>query len=251
MSPAGARRRAHSLSLIAAIAVSLSVGAAIAADPAKDVRPGYVNRAMGLGEVRKPERFTREQRLLEAVRTNDRATVERALELGVDVESRDDLGRSALLLAARDAQDPELVAFLHAQGAEPDVADVGGRTPLSWSAARGRLDLMRVLIDAGATIDSVDGQGRTPLFYAAIGNHPEAVRFLAERGAAIDVSDRREETPLIGACAKAANEAAQTLLELGADPERRDSRGRTAQDRARGLAPACALVSAEPASVPR
>ena len=92
-------------------------------------------------------------------------------------------------------------------------------------------------------IDSVDGQGRTPLFYAAIGNHPEAVRFLAERGAAIDVSDRREETPLIGACAKAANEAAQMLLELGADPERRDSRGRTAQDRARGLAPACDAAS--------
>lgn len=245
------RARAAAPALFATVAALLSGGAATAAEPATDLRPGYVNRAMGLGEVRAPQRFTREQRLLHAVRTNDRATVEKALELGVDVETQDDLGRSALLLAARDAQDVALVAFLHARGAAVDRADANGRTALSWASARGRIDLMTALAEAGAEIDSIDQQGRTPLFYAAIGNHPDAIRFLAERGASIERRDRRQETPLISACAKAGNDAAAALLALGADPDKRDHRGRTAQDRARGRAPACVLVSAESAPDPR
>lgn len=208
-----------------------------------DLDPGYVNRAMGIGEPREPAPFTREQRLLHAVRTNDRATVLRALELGVSVDARDDLGRSALLLAVRDARDLDLVKLLHERGAAIDTPDAGGRTPLSWAAARGRLDLVRYLLAEGASVDRADAQGRTPLFYAAIGDHADAVRLLAERGAAIDVADRREETPLIGACAKQAGAAARVLLDLGADPTRTDRRGRTAGERARGRTPVCGATT--------
>lgn len=217
------------------------------AEPLPGRTPDYVNEAMGIGEPRKPQPFTREQRLLHAVRENDRPTVERALALGVSVHARDDLGRSALLLAVRDAGSLELVEYLHAQGARIDEPDVNGRTPLSWAAARGRLALVRYLVEQGAVPDARDAHGRSPLFYAAIGDHPEVVSFLAARGAALDADDRFEETPLIAACAKHANAAARRLLELGADPTRVDRRGRSARDRARGGAPACA-EAAPPAS---
>ena len=57
--------------------------------------------------------------------------------------TKDDLGRTALLLAARDAGSLELVRFLHAKGAAVDEPDVGGRAALSYAAESGRLDIVR------------------------------------------------------------------------------------------------------------
>jgi hypothetical protein len=64
---------------------------------------------LGIGEPRAPEPFTLEQRLLDAARRGDDATALRALEKGAPVGAKDDVGRSALLLAARDAGSLELV----------------------------------------------------------------------------------------------------------------------------------------------
>lgn len=214
---------------------------------ASDDAPPRRGHALGIGEPRVPEPFTREQRLLHAARTNDRATLERALALGVSVEAKDDLGRSALLLAARDARSLDLVRFLHEQGAAIDEPDVGGRTALSWAATRGDLAIVEYLVAEGAEVDRRDAHARTPLFYAAIANHAQVVSFLAARGAEVDATGRFDETPLIGACAKQADAAARRLLELGADPSRVDARGRSGRDRARGGSPAC-LEAAPPGS---
>ena len=129
------------------------------------------NLAMGTGEARDPQPFTREQRLLDAVQRNDRATIERALELGVAVTTRDDLGRDTLLLAASDTGDLELVRFLHAKGAPVDEPDVQGRAAISFASANGNLDIVRWLADQGARVDRPDWMQRTPLFHAALGDH--------------------------------------------------------------------------------
>ncbi|MEM7411607.1 MAG: ankyrin repeat domain-containing protein [Myxococcota bacterium] len=207
--------------------------------------PGNVNRVMGIGDVREPEPFTREQRLLHAVRTGDRPTVERALELGVSVHTQDELERSAFLLAVRDAESLELARVLQGAGARVDEADVSGRTPLSYAASHGDLDLVTYLVEAGAEVDGVDDLGRTPLYYAALWNHPEVIRFLHGRGANLDVRGRHDETPLIGACIKNADAAARVLLELGADPTLVDRKGRSARDRARLGTPACQTAHPE------
>src|SRR5205085_4297550 len=76
--------------------------------PAEASRPA-VNRVLGLGEVRNPEPFTLDQRLLDASSRNDRSTIERALAMGAQLQAKDDLGRSTLFLAVMDAQSLELV----------------------------------------------------------------------------------------------------------------------------------------------
>jgi ankyrin repeat protein len=201
--------------------------------------PGAPNRVMGTGEPRDPQPFTREQRLLDAVRRNDRPAVERALALGVSVEARDDLGRSALLLATRDAASLELVRLLRERGAAADAPDLEGRTPLGFAAEAGRIDLVAYLLEQGAVLDRRDAQQRTPLFYAVATDQREVVALLADRGADVDAADRFGDTPLMMACAKGFGAMAELLVAHGADPTLRDHEGRTAADRARAGAEIC------------
>jgi len=187
---------------------------------------------MGTGEPRLPEDYTLEQRLLHAVRTGDRASALRALELGADVNSKDDLGRSAFLLAVRDARSLPLASLLRERGAELDTPDAGGRTALSYAASLPERELFDWLAAEGAALDASDGQGRTPLFHAVAANRLEIARALLERGAAVDARDRFHDTPLMIACAKGHGAVAALLLEHGADRTLRDQEGRTAADRA-------------------
>jgi ankyrin repeat protein len=194
---------------------------------------------MGTGEPRKPEPFTIEQRLLDAVRRGDRPMIERTLERGATVHAKDDLARSTVLLAVLDAGDLELVKWLHSKGAALDEPDVGGRAPLSFAAAFGHLDIARYLIENGAAVDKADVQKRTPLFHAALGDHPEVVAYLLERGANINARDQFGDTPLVVACAKGNGKTAALLLERGADASLKDQEGRTAKDRAAPGTEAC------------
>jgi ankyrin repeat protein len=219
---------------ICALALLLPA-AGFAADPAP---PGPERGPLG-GEPLAPAPFTREQRFLEAARQGDRATLARALELGVPVTAKDDLGRGALLLAARDAGSLEAVRFLRERGAPLDEPDLGGRTALSFAAGAGRLDLVQELAAHGARIDLPDEEGRTPLFHAVTGDHRDTVAWLLERGAAVDPVGQFGDTPLMLACAKGYGALAAFLVERGADPARRDQEGRTARDRAAPGVEAC------------
>lgn len=200
------------------------------------------NLAMGTGEARDPQPFTREQRLLDAVQRNDRATIERALELGVPVTTKDDLGRDTLLLAASDAADLELVRFLHAKGAPVDEPDVQGRAAISFAAANGKLAIVRWLAENGAAADRPDWMQRTPLFHASLGDHADVVALLIDRGAGVNTRDQFGDTPLIVACAKGNTATARLLIARGADVAARDQEGRTARERsAPGIEPCLAL----------
>jgi len=226
---------------------SPSPAAKPSSSPATSAPAAQRNLLMGTGEPRNPQPFTLEQRLLDAVRRNDRPTIERALELGATVAAEDDLHRSTVLLAVLDAQSLELVRWLHDKGAALDEPDVSGRAALSFAAATGQLDVVRYLVDNGAEIDRRDVQQRTPLFHAALGDHRDVVALLLDHGADPNVRDQFGDTPLIVACAKGNGATAALLLERGADPSSKDQEGRTAAQRAApGTAPCLAPPTAAP-----
>jgi len=199
---------------------------------------------MGTGEPREPQAFTLEQRLRDAVERNDRATIEKALARGADLQAKDDLDRSVVLLATHFAGNLELVEFLHAKGAPVDVPDVNGRTALSFAAEDGRLDLVRWLVEQKAEVDRRDGAQRTPLFHAALAAHDDVIAFLADHGAAVDARDQFGDTPLMVACAKGHDATAVLLVERGADPKARDQEGRTASERSAPGAEQCRKLGA-------
>lgn len=194
---------------------------------------------LDIGEPRNPQPFTIEQRLLAAVSRGDRKTIERALERGAPITTKDDIGRSVALLAVLDAHDLGLVQWLHAKGAALDEPDNGGRTPLSFAAEAGLLDVARYLLDNGAVVDHADVQRKTPLFHAALGDHREVAQVLLERKADVNARDQFGDTPLIVACAKGYGDMATLLLQRGADPALKDQEGRTARDRAAPGTEAC------------
>ena len=193
---------------------------------------GPSHHTLGLGEPRKAEPFTIEQRLLDAVRRDDRPTVERALARGAPIGARDDIGRGVVLLAVLDANDLDLARWLHGRGAAVDEADNGGRAPLSYAAAAGQNATVTWLLEQGAVVDRRDAQQRTPLFHAALGNFPAVIAVLVARGADPNARDQWQDTPLIVACAKGNGDAAAFLLAHGADPALKDQEGRTARERA-------------------
>lgn len=206
--------------------------------PAEASRPA-VNRALGLGEVRNPEPFTLDQRLLAAVSHNDRPTIERALELGAKIQAKDDLRRSTLFLAVMDAQSLDLVRWLYEKGVPVDDADVSGRTPLSFAADDGLIDIVRYLVEQGAVVDTPDVQKRTPLMHAAGADHPDVIAYLADHGADVNAPDQFGDTPLIAACGKGNVASATLLLQRGADATIKDQEGRTAKERSAPAAEPC------------
>jgi uncharacterized protein len=89
------------------------------------------------------------QALRLAAETGDLKGLQRLLDQLTDINSRDDAGRTALLLATLHGQ-TEAVEFLLVHGANPDTADVNGVTPLSAAMAGNHSRIIRMLKSAGA-----------------------------------------------------------------------------------------------------
>jgi ankyrin repeat protein len=89
--------------------------------------------------------------------------IEVLLDAGTDVNSRVFNGATALSFAVRHGY-PELAKLLIAKGADVNLADEKGVTPLHLAViAHGRsLGNLHLLVDAGADPLAEDAEGRTP-----------------------------------------------------------------------------------------
>jgi ankyrin repeat protein len=114
-------------------------------------------------------------------------------------------GLTALLYAAREGCG-ECARVLVENGADVDLADPDGVTPLVLALLNMRYDTAAYLIEAGADVDQWDWWGRTPLFAAIDVN-------TIPTGARADLPPRLDQTT--------AFEIAQMLLERGANPNLR------------------------------
>jgi len=72
----------------------------------------------------------------------------------------------------------------------------GGMTPLLYAARDGRMDIVRMLLEAGADINQRDANEITPLIIAITNNHPDVARDLIDRGADIKAVDWYGRTAL-------------------------------------------------------
>ena len=105
-----------------------------------------------------------------------------------------------------------------------------GETGLHIAVARRDLTWMKFLTQKGANANIADNAGVTPLILSAQLGFLEGVEVLIEGGARVDVANNAGETPLIYAVHSGNRELATVLLKAGADPDRRDNSGRSARD---------------------
>jgi ankyrin repeat protein len=173
-------------------------------------------------------------------------------------------GRTPLLEVAGgygDRQDPrrvEIVEMLLGAGADVNVANRFGTTPLHQATSYGRLEIVALLIAAGANIEAKDEHGRTPLQEGISGFQPEAAMLLLRKGAkpdlyltgvpfrpewvaefldkypeVVNISGPDGNRPLHYAAMKGQADIVLLLLKRGAEVGARNKAGETALDLAR------------------
>lgn len=121
------------------------------------MQPGYAQNAAG--------------DIFDLVKAGDAAGVEQALASGIDVNVRDELGQTPMVVAALAGQgDVAWVLLRH--GADIMARTDKGMTALHAAAFAGDFEILGLLLDNGASIKDQDNFAHiTPLHAAAEENH--------------------------------------------------------------------------------
>ncbi len=117
-----------------------------------------------------------------------------------------------------------------------------GESALHVVAQRRDATWLRFLLGKGANPNLADRNGVTPLQLAVILGWTEGVELLVGKGASVEVPNAAGETPLIAAIHRRDAALVRALLKAGANPDRSDNSGRTARDYAALQGPQSAIM---------
>ncbi|CDJ64382.1 ankyrin repeat-containing protein, putative [Eimeria necatrix] len=144
------------------------------------------------------------------------------------VDTSEDGGVNVLTLPvsiAIQTQDQETLKVLIKRGAQIDVCDYLGKSPLLRACEASRLDLVEALLDLGVSPNPHDLRcAHFPLQTAIRRNDAEIVKRLLARGAAVDVKCpgvRTYKSALCVACEVNSPEIIKIILKAGGDPNSR------------------------------
>ena len=122
-----------------------------------------------------------------------------------------------------------VVETLLASGAHVDPREGGqNMTPLAVAAFKGHTDIVKALIVKGADVNVVDNTGSTPLMHAADQGHPAIVKALLEGGADVNLRTEGDVTALMVAAHKGDDEIVTALIAAGAEVKVETAQGYTA-----------------------
>lgn len=136
------------------------------------------------------------------------------------------------LEAVKDRKGDEATEMLSKPGSQLiNSRDItSGDTGLHIAVARSDALWVRFLLQRGADPNIRNKKGVTPLQLATALGFNDGVEELIKRGASVNVSDQTGETPLIAAVHARNAALVRLLLSKGADPDRNDNSGRSARD---------------------
>ncbi|KAI6170868.1 Ankyrin-1-like protein [Aphelenchoides bicaudatus] len=171
-----------------------------------------------------------QNKLYDACRQNNVKEVERLLRTErVDPNTRIQFNNSTCLhLAASEGFHP-IVQVLLDYGAETNLADQAGFSPIHLAANRGHLETVRLLINAGADPNRTTETGWSALHYACMGGHLEVVKLLLDIGVKLN-ADKHGWTALHSAAFQGHQKIVELLLRSGADMKLKTLRGESAWD---------------------
>lgn len=162
--------------------------------------------------------------VVDATWRGDRARLTALLRAGVDVNRRGTHGQTALEGAAWHGDERAVDALLRA-GA---VVGAPNTRALQFAAVRGHAAIVRRLLVAGADPDVRDGSGRSPLSLAALGGHLAVVEALLDAGAETELRSDTGMTALMHAAAHGHPDIVAELVRHGANVAARRDDGSTA-----------------------
>lgn len=148
------------------------------------------------------DRFKKTIPIENAILNGDIDQVRRNFKAGVDPNQAIP-GDSAYPLHYAANSRADIIQLLIDQGADVNVRDGKGKTPLHCAAVTANLECMRTLLENGADANLMDGDGNTPLMLARRGT--PAAAFFANLGVPASGEDNLKQ-----------NKAVELLLEYGA-----------------------------------
>ncbi|NII56012.1 ankyrin repeat domain-containing protein [Luteibacter sp. SG786] len=195
---------------------------------------GDVERWLSWSTWPLPRRALRADDLPSAAAAGDLQAVERLLELGFAVDTRDSQGATALLRAAgaghRDVAERLLVA-----GADSAASAASGVTALAAAVNARRDNVVSLLIDRGVAVDQRLPGDATALMIAATLGYPDIADLLLGAGADVSAQDAHGHTALHAAAqycfggsdSLRARRLLDALIGKGADVNKPDKEGVT------------------------
>jgi len=120
-----------------------------------------------------------DERLLGAAGTGDLAGIRDAIATGANVNTRDDDGRTPLMVAT-EARQTEAFRILVEAEADVDLQDDKLDNPFLYAGAEGILDILKLANDAGADPTITNRYGGIALIPASERGHVETVRYLLD-----------------------------------------------------------------------
>ena len=138
-------------------------------------------------------------------------------------------GLSALAAAAAEGHSSTLRLLVRTGKADVNLPDLSGRAPVFYAMERNQEDALRTLLTLGANPNVQDNVGVTPLMRAAAKNQKGIVQILLkQKGTDVKMQDLQGRTALIYSVYAAETSPANTLLKAGADLNAQDAAGNTA-----------------------
>ena len=158
-----------------------------------------------------------DQRLIDAVRRQDRAAVQTLLRERIDINARQGDAATALHWAVHH-DNAEIVSLLVRAGADAAAANDLGITPLMLACANGSLPVVRTLLDAGADPNAGPAGRETPLMAASRTGRADVVTLLLDRGANVNATETsRQQSALMWAASERHPDVVRVLIARGAD----------------------------------
>jgi ankyrin repeat protein len=149
--------------------------------------------------------------------------VKTLVDHGADVNVQNNYGGTPLFLASLFDR-ADLVSLLLLAGADTNIKDDSGETALMYAAWRGNVEMMRALLSRGARVNDQSSDGRTSLRDA----RREAIPVLIWAGADINATDKMGYTALMHAVINRDTDKIEELLRSGADVNIKAKDGHTA-----------------------
>ena len=201
--------------------------------------------------------------LMEAVKARSNDLIKAFIELGIDVNEKDDRGypsivysafynpdtqiidylvdkgadinfltdkkENILIFAARNNPNENIIEYLLNKGFDINFVTVDGETPILAAAQNSHYFVLEKLIEKGANLKAVDNNNRNALFIASKCNdRPYIISFLIEKGIPANYRDENGNTAVLFAAQNNNVNIIKTLVEKGADLKSVNDRGFTA-----------------------
>ena len=135
-----------------------------------------------------------DQRLWSAASHGDLEGAKAATEDGADVDYANSFSMSTLQVAAMDGH-ADVVGLLLKRGANSNIVDKNGDTPLITALLFFKKTVVEVLLANGADVRRAGSYGQSPLHLAAIKGDPDIVKLLLARGGKPNAIDESGDTP--------------------------------------------------------